>query len=1077
MIDDRDKQIILDRTNIEDIVGDFVQLTQKGSRYVCSCPLHTDKTPSLIVTPALNIYKCFSCGVGGDAVSFLMDVQHMTYPEAMQYLARKAGYTLSEKKDTRTAEELAAIKKRDAMLAINKAAADFFCEQINKPNDDKARQAREYAHRRWPKDFCEQEKIGFAPGHNAFRDWAKAKGFSTEILLEVGLLQKNDKGEIYDFFRDRITIPIYSRTGQVLGFTARTLRRDEQRKYVNSPDSAVFHKGEIIFGLRNAIRVGAKDELFYLVEGAPDAMKLQSIGVTNTIAALGTAWTEKHFGQLKRFNPTLCFIPDIDPPAPGEQYGTGIATVMKLGRKALEQGYNVIVKEIEPGNHKEKADPDSFITSKAVLDDIPKVDFIPWYAGKLLLGKETAGERAEILSSVAPLLVYVKDKNLKKLLTKRLSKILTCSESMISSAVNEAIKGNVQRKSSTGEKMIDQELYQKYGFSERHHCYFSLDKDGQEVSWSNFTMEPLFHIKDAVNPKRLYRITNVNNQEEIIELKQEDLVSLQRFKLRVEGFGNFIWKAKDEQLTKLKGFLYEKTETATEITQLGWQRDEFFAFGNGVSWHCQWLPVDDFGIVRLPDIGNFYLPAASKIYRNERKLFQFERRFVHAGLNDISLRKYTDKLIEVFGDNAKVGICFLLATLFKDIVTGVTKNFPILNLFGPKGSGKSELGHSLMTFFIQSNEPPNLSSATDAALADAVAQCANALVHLDEYKNSIELNRREFIKGLYDGVGRTRMNMDRDKKRETTAVDCGIILSGQEMPTVDIAIFHRLLFLTFNKSEFSTEAKRRFDELKAIRDLGCSHLVLEILKHRKRVEADFRSNYKAAMEDILAAIEGESVEDRIFRNWIIPLAIFRNLAGVLDVGFDYKEMLNICVAGILRQNKECRSTNEIANFWNVVDFLHQNGDIFIEADYRIKYETKFKGKGMKDNIIFPKAKPVLYLLVKRIFPLYKKNGKAMGDATLPTESLRFYLENSKEYFGTKNAVKFRNISNSVDSNKTTTDAFGQVKVLKTSHTDWALCFDYEKIAENYGINLEVETAHEDDVDPTDIDETDNSYPY
>ena len=829
--------------------------------------------------------------------------------------------------------------------------------------------------------------------------------------------------------------------------------------------------------MRNAIRIGAKDELFYLVEGAPDALKLQSIGIVNTIAALGTAWTDKHFEQLRRFNPTLCFIPDIDPPKPGEPYGTGIATVMKLGLKALEQGFNVIVKEIEPGDRTVKADPDSYITSKAVLNDIPKEDFIPWYASKRLIGKETAGERAEVFRPVVSLLVHVKDKNLKKMLIKRLAKLFVCPESMINSAINEAIQGNVQRKSSTGEKLIDQELYQKYGFSERHHCYFSLDKDGQQIEWSNFTMEPLFHIKDAINPKRLYRIVNVNGQDEIIELKQEDLVSLQRFKLRVEGFGNFIWKAKDEQLTKLKGFLYEKTETAIEITQLGWQQDEFFAFGNGVSWNGQWIPVDDFGIVKLKDIGNFYLPSASKIYRNERNLFQFERKFAHAALNDISFRKYTDKLIEVFGDNAKVGICFFLATLFKDVVRGVTKNFPLLNLFGPKGSGKSELGHSLMAFFIQNNEPVNLSMATDAALADAVAQCANALVHLDEYKNTIELTRREFLKGLYDGVGRTRMNMDRDKKRETTAVDCGIILSGQEMPTIDIAIFHRLVFLTFNKSEFSTDAKRKFDELKAIRDLGCSHLVLEILKHRKRVEADFSSNYKAAMADILSFIEGESVEDRIFRNWVIPLAIFRTLAGVLDVCFDYKEMLGICVAGILRQNKECRSTNEIANFWNVVDFLHQNGDIFIEADYRIKYENRFKGKGMKENIVFPRAKPILYLLVKRIFPLYKKNGKAMGDVTLPTESLRFYLENSKEYLGTKNAVKFKNLSNPVDSNATTTNQFGQVQVLKTSHTDWALCFDYEMIAENYGINLEVETAHEDDVDSIDIDENDKTLPY
>lgn len=1075
MIDERDKQLVLDRTNIEDVVGDFLQLQRKGSRYVCSCPLHADKTPSFVVTPALNIYKCFSCGISGNAISFLVDIQGMTYPEAMKYLASKTGVTLHESKESKTAEEIAVEKKYVSMLTMNAAAAQFFAEQLAQDND-RAKIARNYVYSRWQKEFCLQENIGFAPGHNAFRNWAKEKGLSTEILLELGLLKKNDRGEIYDFFRDRITIPIYSRTGQVLGFTARTIVNDE-RKYINSCESLVFHKGDIIFGLRNAIRVGAKDELFYLVEGAPDVLKLQSIGIHNTIGALGTAWTEKHFEQLRRFNPTLCFIPDIDPVKPGEPYGTGIATVMKLGLKAIELGFNVIVREIPQEDRGTKADPDSYISSRTVLDEIPKEDFITWYASKLLIGKETASERSEAFKVVAGLLAKVKDQDLLNILTNRLKKTFGCSVSMLSNAVNEAIKGNVQRKSSTGERMIDQELYQKYGFSERHHCYFSLDKDGQTVEWSNFSMEPLFHIKDQINPKRLYRIINVNGQEEIIEMKQEDLVSLQRFKLRVEGFGNFIWKAKDEQLTKLKGFLYEKTETAVEITQLGWQRDEFFAFGNGVSYHGQWIPVDDFGIVRLGELGNFYLPSASKIYRNERKLFQFERKFVHAGLNDISFRKYTDKLIEVFGDNAKVGICFFLATLFKDVITSTTKNFPILNLFGPKGSGKSELGHSLMAFFIISNDPPNLSSATDAALADAVAQCANALVHVDEYKNTIELQRREFVKGLYDGVGRTRMNMDRDKKRETTAVDCGVILSGQEMPTVDIAIFSRLLFLTFNKSEFSLEAKRKFDELKAIRDLGCSHLVLEILKHRKRVEVDFTSNYRAAMADILAAIEGESVEDRIFRNWVIPLSIFRTLSGVIDVGFDYKEMLKICVDGIVRQNKECRSTNEIASFWNVVDFLHQNGDIFIEADYRIIYETRFRGKGMTDKIVFPRPKPILYLLVKRIFPLYKKNGKSMGDSTLPTESLRFYLENSKEYIGYKQSVKFKNISNAVDSTVSSTNSAGQFTVLKTSHTDWALCFDYEMIAENYGINLEVETVHEGDVDVTDVDENDKSMPY
>ncbi len=930
MFENKDRDRLLDLNNIEDVVGDFLHLNRAGARLTCNCPLHTDKTPSFFVTPSLNIWKCFSCGEGGNAIDFLIKVEGMTYPEAMKYLANRAGVELTETKSPKTAEDVAAEKRRETMLMVNMEVAKFYAENL-KHTSEKARFAREYAYGRWNSKFCDQELIGYAPGHNTLRDWAKKKGFSSEILIDLGLLSKNDHGEIYDFFRDRITIPIFSRSGQVLGFTARTLI-DDKRKYVNSCDSDVFTKGDVIFGLRNAVRVAAKDELFYLVEGAPDVLRLQSIGIVNTIGALGTAWTDKHFEQLRRYNPTLCFIPDIDPPKGIEPYGAGIAAVIKAGLKAQKLGFKVIVKEIKPEDSNIKADPDSYISSIAVLESIDKEDFIVWYTSKLLTNKRTAGERADVFKTVVSMLAAVKDIDLRKLLIGRLKTLLGCTANMLHDAVKDDIRSASDKGNSVRDKFIDQTLYQKYGFSENGHCYFSLDKNGQEISWSNFSMDPLFHIKDALNPKRLYRITNVNGQEEIIEMKQEDLVSLQRFKLRVEGFGNFIWKAKDEQLTKLKGFLYEKTETAIEITQLGWQRDEFFAFGNGVAYNGQWLPVDDFGIVRLGDLGNFYLPSASKMYRNERKLFQFERKFVHAGLNDISFRKYTDKLIEVFGNNAKVGVCFFLATLFKDVVTITSKNFPYLNLFGPKGSGKSELGHSLMSFFIISNDPPNLSSATDAALADTVAQCANALVHIDEYKNSIELNRREFIKGLYDGVGRTRMNMDRDKKRETTAVDCGVIISGQEMMTVDIAMFSRALFLTFNTSDFSFEAKRKFDELVAIRNLGCSHLVLEILKHRKRVEADFSANYRAAMADLLATIENDRVEDRIFRNWVIPLAIFRTLAGVIDVCFDYREMLSICIDGIMRQNKECKSTNEIATFWAVVDFLHLNGDIIIDAD-------------------------------------------------------------------------------------------------------------------------------------------------
>lgn len=1022
----------------------------------------------------MNIYKCFSCGVSGGPISFLMDVQGMTFVDSVKYLAKRANITLHTDETPMTAEETETERKRATALSINQAAAKFFSDQIKK-DDARAKFALEYAVKRWGRDLVDVAGIGFAPGRGALLDWARRNGYSTELMIELGLLRrKNDR--VFDGFYDRLMMPIHSRSNQVVGFIGRVLD-DGEPKYLNSPESILFRKGEIIFGVNSAVREAAKEGIMYLLEGAPDVYRLQSIGVPNAVASLGLAWSKAQFESLLKYNATVCFIPDIDPPKEGQPFGPGIIGVMKNGRTAIEAGLRVIVKEITPDSACVKADADSFIRSKLTLDGIPKVDFIIWYANKRLMGKDSSVERAEVMKDVCGLLALVREKDYLKMLVKQLGKTFGVTSSIIQGAVNDAVKVNAEKKKVNGSQLMDRELYSHYGFYEHQNCYFSLGKDGTQDRWSNFVMQPLFHIKDQLSPKRLYRIVNVIGHEEIIEMKQEDLVSIQRFKLRVEGLGNYIWEAKEEQLTKLKGFLYEKTETATEITQLGWQKDGFFAFGNGIAANGQWLPVDDFGIVRIKEAGNFYLPSASKIYKNERKLFQFERKFVHSNLSEVPLRLYTDKMIEVFGDNARVGICFLLATLFKDIVTIKTKNFPVLNLFGPKGSGKSELGHSLMSFFIINNDPPNLSSATDAALADAVAQCSNALVHIDEYKNTIELSRREFLKGLYDGVGRTRMNMDRDKKRETTAVDCGVVLSGQEMPTIDIAIFSRMLYLTFDTVEFSMEAKRRFNELKSMRDRGCSHLVLELLKHRKRVEADFPSNYNTAFADILAALNGQSIEDRIFRNWVIPLAIFRTLEGVIDVGFDYKDMLKIAVDGILRQNGVCKSTNELSSFWQTVDYLHQNGDIFIDADYRIKYESSFKGKGISEKIIFPVPKPILYLRTKRVMMLYRKNGKAVGESTLPIESLRHYLEISKEFLGVKNSVRFKNLSNAVEAVMPSGNADGSTSVKSTSQTDWALAFDYRMLVENYGINLEIDTGAEDDVDPIDIDDNDKTKPY
>lgn len=1073
-IPQKDIDAILDATNIEEVLREYIpNLQRSGSRWKACCPFHNEKTPSFMITPSKNIYKCFSCGESGNAVTFLMKHEGKSFVEAMEILSKRAGMTLHVIDTPMTAEEIKEQKEREAALLVTREAASFFVEKIKSDSPDCVA-AREYAEKRWGKKHVDEAGIGYAPGHGALLAWATGKGLDIELLISLGLLRRNEKGRVSDGFFGRVMMPIKSRSNQILGFIGRVLG-DAEPKYMNTPECGIFKKGDTVFGLDIAARTAASTGVIYMVEGAPDVYRMQINGTPNTVASLGTAWSEVQFSQLSRYNANLCFIPDIDPPREGEDYGPGIKAVMKNGRRAIEAGFNVIVKEITPPNQEEKADVDSYIRSKEILESLPNVDFIPWYTSKQLRGGESSVERAEVMRDVCGMLAAIKDKSYLDMMVKQVARLLKITVGTLTGAINEQVKTNVVKKAASGEKMMDRELYSRYGFYEHKNCYYSLNKDGIETCWSNFVMIPLFHIKDQCNSKRLYKITNDTGRKELIEFKQEDLVSLQRFRTRLESVGNYIWEAKEEQLIKLKRFLYEQTDTAEEISQLGWQPDGFFAFGNGVVVGKEWIEADEFGIVRLGDKGNFYLPAASRIYRNERKLYQFERRFVHLSHSTISFRTYTDKLAEVFGDHGKVGLCFFLATLFKDIVVRKTKNFPILNLFGPKGSGKSELGHSLMSFFVVNNEPPNLSAATDAALADTVAQCANALVHIDEYKNTIELSRREFIKGLYDGVGRTRMNMDRDKKKETTAVDCGVILSGQEMPTIDIAIFSRMIYLPFSVTEFDESRKRRFEELKSMRDLGCSHMVVELLRYRKKMESDFEANYRETISDLLEELGEDSGEDRIFRNWVSPVAVYRTLSGVLDVSFGYRELLKIAAAGIRRQNEECKTSNELGVFWGIVDYLHQNGEIFIDADYRIKSETEFRGKGQKEKTEFRRPRLVLYMCTKRIFKLYRQKGRATGDPTIAEASLRHYLEVSKEFLGTKNAVRFKNMSNQAEALQRTE---GSVGVIQTTRVDWALCFDYEQLVRNYGINLQIETARDEAaVDPIDIDENDQTIPF
>jgi len=570
--------------------------------------------------------------------------------------------------------------------------------------------------------------------------------------------------------------------------------------------------------------------------------------------------------------------------------------------------------------------------------------------------------------------------------------------------------------------------------------------------------------------------------EQIIELSQEDLANRTRFIVKVESLGNYTWFGREDNLMSIKRYLYKATDTAYLIRQMGWQRrGGFYAFGNGVFYENNWYGTDKYGIIRLnehtKEQRNYYLPSSSEIYEDDPSIYQFERRFIYNATNSFTMFDYVQQMIDCFGNNAKVGFSFLVATLFRDVVVHYMKAFPILNVFGVKGTGKSELGHSLMSFFITNNTPTNIQNSTMAALSEVVAQCSNALVHIDEFKNNIDVNKIEFLKGLWDGSGRSRMNMDRDKRREITQVDAGVILTGQEMPTRDIALFSRLIFLrTSSSGEHRTqEERRRFQKLVDLRKAGCSHITLEILRYRAQFESNFLSSMQTAYDDLRAGVEREDVSERLLNNWVVPLAAIHSLRNFLVLPFTYDELLKICCGQIKEQNSLSVEGSEIASFWNVVDFIYREGHIYESSDFKILAVRKLHLQENKKSyfIEFDQIKEVLCIRHKRVLELYKKHAKDVGEEAISNSSMNYYLKGDAAFLGESVTMRFLDMRDGkVQQEKKVVkrkDGTEVVKFFDKIQTGQAYCFDYKMVQQLYAIQLKSVPVSETDNGEFDFD--------
>lgn len=347
MINKETIQRIMDTTQIEEVIGEFVSLKKRGSNHIGCCPFHNEKTPSFYVSPSKGIYKCFGCGKSGNAVGFLMDHEHYTYPEALRYLAKKYNIPIEEERLTEEQQERQ--NERDGLFHLSEFAQKYFAELLY--NDEMGRAiGLSYFHQRGLSDeVIKTFGLGYCLDEwSNFTDHARKNGYSNSMLEKTGLTIFRDDGKSFDRFRGRVMFPIYSISGRVLGFSGRVLSKEKQvAKYVNSPDSEIYNKGHILYGLFQAKNAISKANKCYLVEGNVDVVSMHQSGVSNTVASCGTSLTTEQIRLIKRYTPNVTVLYDGD--------SAGIKAALRAVNLLFEEGMHVRVVLFPDGE-----DPDSY---------------------------------------------------------------------------------------------------------------------------------------------------------------------------------------------------------------------------------------------------------------------------------------------------------------------------------------------------------------------------------------------------------------------------------------------------------------------------------------------------------------------------------------------------------------------------------------------------------------------------------------------------------------------------------------------------------------------------------------------
>lgn len=915
------------------------KIRNNGTAEGCS-PFKNERTPSFKVSNVKNIWKDFGSGKGGTSIiDFIQAYKGVDFLEAVKIACEALNIPIEYEKETDEQKEKRAQKQ--SLTQILKKTAEIYRQNfVSLPPESEAK--KYMLSRNFSDEIVDNFGIGYALAglYEAFKEQAIVSDGEA-----LGLLRKNNQGNYYDFFKGRIIFPIADKYGHCVGFGGRILTNDKkQPKYINSAESDLFDKSNLLYGFHLARNTIANTGEVYLVEGYTDVMRMHQIGFANTVATLGTALTPQHLAQLKKLCRKVIIFRDSD----------------SAGQTAAKRDLQLILQaglfaELVVIKSETKEDPDSIGQRPEAVELIKasRTDAIEHLIGEAYRAAldrytEKHGESKKALllpedkknlTELAGKLVgCIPDNTTREAYTEQLKEMFNIKVSAVKSQASEVrlkvSEVRVQRTVFSNDGSLDNYLFPdevedpylykneiiEYGlFQHQNRIYTSAGKEGKEyfMSISNFSIEIVQHMQDEKFPMKLIRICNIYGSEKIFDILSDKINSLPSFKNVVTSFGNYYFSGTPSQHERLLRYLFDRMGTGRKISILGWQTEGFWAWNNKIVVpQGEDIVLDKTGLFNYQKTC-YYIPSANANYENNAFMYGAQKRFKST---DTSLAppEYFRQMYKVHRSHAITAILFGIGAFYQDIIVSGTGFYPLLFLYGPASTGKDNLCEAVQSLMGIPQTAIQLEggASTIKAQIREFSQFSNGISQLSEYKRG-NPQIDGVLKGLWDRRGYKRGTIESPVATEEVPILSATILTGNDCPDAE-ALITRLLWEEMKQQEFDDEAKKQYNVLKDMCKKGISGMA-DFFIHKRDFFADkFLETYREAKRNFTKRELFKNVPSRITDNLSVLRAVFNIFKNDWIFPFTEEEMLAHFEIMVDSQRKKIETDSAANRFWDCI---------------------------------------------------------------------------------------------------------------------------------------------------------------